>query len=165
VFDGLAEWDDWSIPGMLYRLEGFNGWGYRLYHPEVKSPYLWSGSTHYTSGKYIADGTWSDTAVSRQNGAATILRRIAEKNELDADSHIPDESLAAAMSKNVALYAYAPRKISTAGIELQRFLNGFPGVFLKEDGRLGPKTSAAFYTIFGKYLQGDPRNEQASAIA
>jgi lysozyme family protein len=48
--------NDWSTPAVLHRLEGFNGYGYRKFHPNVPSPYLWSGSNHYTRGKYIADG-------------------------------------------------------------------------------------------------------------
>ncbi|MDN3520185.1 hypothetical protein [Halomonas ramblicola] len=26
---------DWSVAGMLYQLERYNGWGYRLHHPHV----------------------------------------------------------------------------------------------------------------------------------
>jgi lysozyme family protein len=74
TYQGLHRWKDWSLPGILYKLEGYNGWGYRLYHPQVPSPYLWSFSNHYTQGKYVADGTWSDTAVSHQCGAAVILK-------------------------------------------------------------------------------------------
>ena len=153
----LPDWDDWSIPGILYCLEGYNGWGYRLYHPEVKSPYLWSASNQYTSGKYVADGTWSSTAVSAQCGAASLLRRIAEKGELDAQSHVDDAKLKAQFGKQAALYAYAPKKVTPGGFELQRFLNRFPGIFLKDDGKLGPRTSEACKQIFGWYLAGDPR--------
>ena len=32
---------DWSLAGTLYQLERYNGFGYRLYHPHVLSPYLW----------------------------------------------------------------------------------------------------------------------------
>lgn len=158
TFDGLTKWQDWTIPGILYCLEGYNGWGYRLHHPAVKTPYLWSGSNHYTSGKYVADGTWSDTAVSAQCGAATLLRRIAEKSELDAESHISDTALAAAFAKKSVLFSYAPSKVTPGGIELQHFLNGFPDIFLKEDGKLGEKTSDALKQIFGHYLAGDPRD-------
>jgi len=49
----------WDIPRIAYELERYNGWGYRLYHPEVASPYLWSGTTHYSRGKYTKDETWS----------------------------------------------------------------------------------------------------------
>jgi lysozyme family protein len=67
---------DWTIEGMLYQIEGYNGWGYRLHHPSILTPYLWSFSNHYTKGKYIADGTWSDTAISNQCGAAVLLKMI-----------------------------------------------------------------------------------------
>lgn len=157
TYDRLDRWTDWSIPGMLYCLEGYNGWGYRSYHPGVKSPYLWSGSNNYTSGKYVRDGTWSDSAVSAQIGAAVLLRRIAEKGGLEADSHVPDAKLATAMARSAALYRYAPAKVTPGGVELQKFLNQFPGIFLKEDGKLGDRTSAACRKIFGMYLTGDPR--------
>lgn len=76
TFDGIANNNDWSIERIAYLLEGFNGWGYRRYHPEVKSPYLWSFSNHYTAGKYVADGRWSATAVSQQCGAMVLLNRL-----------------------------------------------------------------------------------------
>jgi lysozyme family protein len=156
-YDGLLKVTDWSIPGILYCLEKFNGWGYRLHHPAVKSPYLWSGSNHYVAGKYVADGTWSDTAVSAQNGAATVLRRLAEKGELEAPSLPVDVQLAQVMGRKAALYAFNPNKVMPGGIALQHFLNTFPGIFLKEDGKLGPMTSEACRRIFGWYLKGDPR--------
>jgi lysozyme family protein len=79
TFDGLASVTDWSLATTLFNMEKYNGWGYRSKHPEVLSPYLWSYSTHYTSGKYVADGTWSSTAVSNQAGGAVVLRRMAEE--------------------------------------------------------------------------------------
>ncbi len=78
----LGRVKEWMLPRVLYELEGYNGWGYRLYHPHVLSPYLWSGSHCYTSGKYTADGRWSDTARSRQIGAALIIRRLDENGEI-----------------------------------------------------------------------------------
>jgi lysozyme family protein len=74
---GLANWKDWSVPGTLYELEGYNGFGYRDHHPTVPSPYLWSFSNHYARGKYVADGRFSPTAVSQQCGAALLLKRLA----------------------------------------------------------------------------------------
>ena len=72
----INQWKDWTIEGTLYQIEGYNGWGYRLHHPSVLSPYLWSFSNHYIKGKYIADGTWSDTAISNQCGAAVLLKYL-----------------------------------------------------------------------------------------
>jgi len=73
---GLGAWKDWSVPGTLYQLEAYNGFGYRDHHPNVPSPYLWSFSTHYTRGKYVADGRFSATAVSQQVGASLLLKQL-----------------------------------------------------------------------------------------
>lgn len=67
---------DWSLPATLFRLESYNGLGYLKFHPNVKSPYLWSGSNHYTRGKYVADGQWSSSAVSKQLGTAVLLKEL-----------------------------------------------------------------------------------------
>jgi lysozyme family protein len=73
--DAIARWD---VPRIAFELERYNGWGYRLHHPETLSPYLWSGTKHYSRGKYVKDGVWSATAVSGQSGAMALLKRIAE---------------------------------------------------------------------------------------
>lgn len=80
VHDKLDEVEDWSIPRVLYEMEKFNGWGYRRHHPEVNSPYLWSGTQHYVSGKYVADGKWDSRAVSRQVGAVALLKTLAVRD-------------------------------------------------------------------------------------
>jgi lysozyme family protein len=74
---GLGAWKDWSVPGTLYQLEAYNGFGYRDHHPNVPSPYLWSFSNHYARGKYVADGRFSASAVSQQVGAALLLKQLA----------------------------------------------------------------------------------------
>jgi lysozyme family protein len=77
-YDGLDRIDAWTPARLCFELEGFNGWGYRKFHPEVKSPYLWSGTNHYKRGKYVADGKWSASAVSGQSGAIAILKCAME---------------------------------------------------------------------------------------
>jgi lysozyme family protein len=67
------EVDDWSLPHALWLLEGFNGRGYRLYRG-IHSPYLWAGTSHYTKGKYVADGKWNSEAVSKQAGCAGLIK-------------------------------------------------------------------------------------------
>ncbi len=71
---------DWNVCRMLFEMERYNGWGYRRYHPTVNSPYLWSFSNQYTSGKYVADGRWSATAVSAQAGGGTLLKRMMDRS-------------------------------------------------------------------------------------
>ena len=77
---GFAGQADWTVERTLYRLEAYNGFGYRPYG--VASPYLWSFSNHYTSGKYIADRKWSATAKSQQCGAAVMLKLLTDAGEI-----------------------------------------------------------------------------------
>lgn len=143
----IHEVEEWTLPAVLYELEKYNGWGYRLYHTHVKSPYLWGFSNHYTSGKYVADGTWSDTAVSRQCGAAVIIRRLEELGKI--------KWLTGEMPEGPVLY-YA-NEVITHGEDLQRFLNKFSGISLRVDGWPGEHTSDAVKQVFGFHLIGDPR--------
>lgn len=57
-----------AIEEHLFFLEQFNGTGYLRFHPNVLSPYLWSFTDKYRSGKYVGDGDWSDHAISQQCG-------------------------------------------------------------------------------------------------
>lgn len=75
-------WSDWSVAGTLYYLEPYNGWGYRQYHPEVKSPYLWSFCNHYKKGKYASDGHFDPNLVSQQCGAAILIKRMEQRGEI-----------------------------------------------------------------------------------
>ncbi len=81
----LEQWTDWSVAGIAFVLESYNGFGYRKFHSHVKSPYLWSFSTIYSSGKYVADGKWSDTAVSKQCGGMAILKHLVETGRVALD--------------------------------------------------------------------------------
>ena len=137
---------EWSLPRLLYELEGYNGWGYRLYHSHVLSPYLWSFSKHYVSGKYIADGTWSDTAKSRQCGAVILIKRLEERGEITLST----------IQKPIFFYS---TQEETEADKLQQFLNQFDGIALRVDGWPGEKTSNAMEKLFGFYLKDDPRND------
>jgi lysozyme family protein len=68
---------DWSIGNVLFFLEGYNGYGYSRYKG-INSPYLWSGSNHYTKGKYVSDGAkgWNAEAVSQQIGIALLMKQL-----------------------------------------------------------------------------------------
>jgi lysozyme family protein len=156
-YDGLTTWQDWSVAGICYKLEGYNGWGYRAH--KINTPYLWSFSNLYVSGKYIADGVWSDSAVSRQCGAAVILRRLSEHGSIDltvpASRKLPDASDLPDVPYSLFVPS-DPQELEKAE-DLQRLLNMFPGVALKVDGAAGPRTSAAYKMVTGSYLAGDPR--------
>lgn len=154
---------DWSIPGILYQLEAYNGFGYRRFHPEVLTPYLWSFSSHYTSGKYVADGTFDPDAVSKQCGCAVLLRRMSELGMIRFDSvgnPVPSfEDSPGDLSDNDVppIVTFSSTAESEAARKLQRALNTLPGIFLLVDGIAGIKTSDAFKKATGHFVQGDPR--------
>jgi lysozyme family protein len=148
---------DWSLPGTLYELEGYNGWGYRTQHPEVKSPYLWSFSNHYTSGKYVKDGTWSNSAISQQCGAAVLMRRMAEKGHIEFHDQPTPQPNGDSLIQFMAKRPSDPIQKARAE-ELQRWLNTFPGIFVKVDGWTGTLSSDAYRKVTGHYLPGDPRD-------
>ena len=65
----------WSVPRMLYKLEMFNGMGYRLKHG-IYSPYLYSGTNFYTCGKYSSDGVFDPMLVDQQIGCIPLLKKL-----------------------------------------------------------------------------------------
>jgi lysozyme family protein len=81
----LKEFDqvkDWSLAAQLWQIEKYNGFGYRQYHPEVLSPYLWSGTNLYNQGKYTDDGKWDADAVSAQIGVVALLKILIKEENL-----------------------------------------------------------------------------------
>jgi lysozyme family protein len=147
----LHEWTDWSVPGMLYRMELYNGWGYR--NKGINTPYLWSYCNHYTKGKYVSDGSYSTTAVSKQCGGAVLLRRMYEKQIIK--SNLPSRmEVLQALALDVS---YQPGRYVAKAEELQKMLN-LSGAYVKVDGKAGRNTSDALYKLINRYLQGDPEH-------
>ena len=70
----LARNRDWSIGGTLTKLEEYNGLGYAA--RGTPSPYIWSGTDQYRSGKYVRDRVYDSTAVDSQLGCAGLLLAI-----------------------------------------------------------------------------------------
>ena len=62
---------DWSIGGALTKLEEYNGLGYAA--RGRPSPYIWSGTDQYVSGKYVRDGVYDPNVVDKQPGCAGLL--------------------------------------------------------------------------------------------
>lgn len=81
-----AKWKDWSVGGTLTILELYNGKGYFngpvtkdsagnviARYPSQPSPYVWSGTDQYRSGKYVADGIFDPDVVDKQLGCAALI--------------------------------------------------------------------------------------------
>ncbi|MCB1553889.1 MAG: hypothetical protein KDJ14_08780 [Xanthomonadales bacterium] len=152
-FKKLDQQGDWSLPKLLHTLEAYNGFGYR--RRGLPSPYLWSFTHHYVRGKFVRDGVFDPAAVDQQCGTATLLRRMAERNEIRFD----DEPVA---DDSALIVPYAVSKPRSAEMlaraeALQHWLNTFAGVYLKVDGWPGRRTSDAFRRVTGSWLPGDPR--------
>jgi lysozyme family protein len=75
---------DWSTGGLLTMLEAYNGYGYAVRH--IPSPYLWSGTDQYHSGKYVRDGVFDPNFVDQQPGCAALLMAM-----IKADPTIAEE--------------------------------------------------------------------------
>jgi lysozyme family protein len=80
-YDKFHEKSDWDLATCLYRWEAYNGWRSRTLH-NINTPYLWSYSNHYTKGKFVADGVWDGNAVSKQCGAAVMLKGLVEAGHI-----------------------------------------------------------------------------------
>lgn len=151
LYEGLDKWTDWGIPGILYKLEGYNGYGYRSLQPPINSPYLWSYSNQYTKGKFVKDGVYSSNAVSKQCGAGVLLRRLYEKQLITA----PIDRIALIKQLGTTVN-YAPNRYVAKAEALQKLLNQ-NGAIIKVDGKAGQISSDAYKAITGTYLTSDPR--------
>jgi lysozyme family protein len=65
---------EWSIGRTLAKLEQYNGLGYAA--RGRPSPYIWSGTDQYRSGKYVRDGVYDPNVVDSQPGCAGLLKAM-----------------------------------------------------------------------------------------
>ena len=69
---------DWSAGGSLTMLEEYNGLGYA--NRGFPSPYVWSGTDQYSSGKYVRDGVFDPQIVDQQLGCAGLLLTMSTRD-------------------------------------------------------------------------------------
>jgi lysozyme family protein len=70
----LSSNKDWSIGNTLALIERYNGLGYKK--KGLPSPYIWSWTSVYHKGKYVADGKYDPEAIDQQCGAAIIIKSL-----------------------------------------------------------------------------------------
>ena len=75
-----SDLDPSQMLALLHRIEAFNGFGYR--RAGRVTPYLWSFSSLYGRGKFVADGRFDPKARSQQCGAAVMLKLLESAGEL-----------------------------------------------------------------------------------
>jgi lysozyme family protein len=77
TYEGLHRRDWRNRQPALQAAESYNGLGYQA--KGRVSPYLWSGTTIYTGGKYIRDGVFSPVVFDKQIGICAIFLRMRER--------------------------------------------------------------------------------------
>jgi lysozyme family protein/peptidoglycan hydrolase-like protein with peptidoglycan-binding domain len=137
--EGFVGANDWSIARALFRLEQFNGFGYRS--RGVNSPYLYGGSNIYgppeaRAGKFIRDHDFDPNAVDPQLGAAVLLKAV-----LELDTSI---NLGAGIPMAGEPVAQPDDELAQTVLLVQASLNKLGTTpRLAEDGKNGPKTRDA----------------------
>lgn len=70
----ITGWDQkksWDVVQTLVRLEMYNGWAY--FKMGKPSPYIWSFTDQYVSGKFAADGKFNPALIDAQPGCAALM--------------------------------------------------------------------------------------------
>lgn len=154
---------DWSIERALYEAERYNGFGYRLNYPDVLSPYLWSGTTWYKSGKYVADHVFKASVVSKQVGfAAILLGLIAAGIDLGFGAPVtPASGLAPVLPAETDMKPYEIEAVQRGLASLNYGVGKIDGI----KGRLFVQAVSGFQHDHGLDVTGDWSPECANALA
>jgi lysozyme family protein/peptidoglycan hydrolase-like protein with peptidoglycan-binding domain len=129
--------NDWGVARTLFRLEGFNGFGYHA--KGCNSPYLYGGSTLYgppeaRAGKFVRDHVFDPGHVDSQLGTAVVLHAM-----MSLDSSITLDGV-----PQIAGRAEPEDDMASTIFLMQQALNKLgANPPLAEDGISGPKTKAA----------------------
>ena len=121
---------DWSIGGTLAMLEQYNGLGYAA--RGRPSPYIWSGTDQYVSGKYVRDGVYDPNAVDSQLGCAGLLMAM-----MALDPSITFSGTAVPPAKSIATRASTP---------VQR--SAVPSITQPSKGSIGAFVASVLSAIF-----------------
>ena len=85
TLEGFANQPDWTVPRVLYRLEAYNGFGYR--NPRIAHAVSLELLRAYASqGKFVGDGQFDPNAVSKQCGAAIMIKRLLTMGALQSQA-------------------------------------------------------------------------------
>lgn len=109
TLEGFDKVSRWSIERIAFQLEQYNGWGYRNRHPPMNTPYLWSFTNLYSTGKFSSDGKFDPALTSAQPGAMAVLQLLIKATGLS----VPSEAGANGGAGIAASPAAAPTRSGT----------------------------------------------------
>lgn len=141
----MARNADWSTGGTLTKIEEYNGLGYASHG--VPSPYVWSGTDQYKSGKYVRDGVYDANVVDSQLGCAGLLMAM-----MDLDSSI---SFGARPSPENSQPPLAPKPApSPAPAPLRRPVPKPPSISNPAKGSIGAAIASLLSVILSIFKKG-----------
>lgn len=123
--------------------EAYNGLGY--HNRDVPSPYVYSGTEEYRSGKYVSDGNYSSRTKDEQPGVIAMMGSVGALDGLKYDpskptpARTPDEAWQRLVNTKRTLARGAGGEAVT---RLQELLKA-AGQELSVDGDFGPGTERA----------------------
>lgn len=133
----------WNIELMLFEEELYNGWGY--FNKDENTPYVWSWTLWYTSGKYIRDRVYSETAVDAQPGTAAMMKALADKDS-DARQIISKRYMGKGVPPGaVTRHTSKERNATTAGTA--GAATGATGTSIEKPASPGGKVAMTFVSV------------------
>ena len=136
--DKLDHVSEWRLERVAFELEKYNGFRSRTEH-NINIPYLWSGTAHYSRGKFVRDNVWDASAVSKQVGCMPILHRLMAL-DTSIGTALQGQAIAAPESGGEKDEAFDVK-------ELQGRLSKIPFYRDTVDGIYGQNTRAAIQAI------------------
>ena len=104
----------WPLVIALFQWHRYNGVENEYKRRGIPTPYLWSGSQHYSKGKYVRDGVFDSEAVSQQVGAAVLLRILVDRGAVQLDA-AADEPEAVAIDTAQPGFAHVEAELAYPG--------------------------------------------------
>lgn len=143
----------WSITYTTFKLEVFNGMGYRSNHKP--SAYLWAGTNQYEGGKYVKDHVFDPHAMDGQLGVCPVMLALMH---LDPDANFgtvdvalppfPGAGAPSASARTGPAPSATPR-MSVREIQSALTSMGFSVGPDGIDGEMGPNTEDAIRAFQG----------------
>ncbi len=150
-YQGLDKVTDWSLTGILYQLERYNGFGYRSARANIHSPYLWSWTSAYRRGKFSSDGHYDAALIDPQPGCVAMLLQLILLNLIPtlAEKVIPMAIDAVNTAVNPSASSVAtPVSVPSAGVTINKNQNLATHLIVLIGGIIGALGLSQAHTVY-----------------
>jgi lysozyme family protein len=111
IYEGMHLVKNWSVEYFLWSLEKYNGFGFQMRN--MNTPYLWSGTNHYTKGLFIEKPflkSWFDPDAKANDLGAAVLLKCMENHGLISVNFESDFTTIDSSLENVVAVVDVPEK-------------------------------------------------------